>query len=73
MYSEICDGSEDPRTCTAQYLNAFPIPQQNIYGMCNNYASAIFMKSETSECTQIIDLVTECESTLNPEFYTSRL
>lgn len=72
IYSEVCS-AEDPTVCTSQYLDAFPIPQSNIYGMCNNYSSAIFMKSEETECTQIVDLVSDCESTLNPQFYTSRL
>lgn len=72
MYSEICD-TEEPPNCTSQYLDAFPIPKQNIYGMCNNYSSAIFMKSEESECTQIEDLLTSCETTYNPEFYSARL
>jgi len=54
-------------------MDAFPIPQPNIYGMCNNYSSASFMKSETNECTQIVDIVSECTSTLNPEFYSSKI
>ena len=70
MYSQICITNSD---CKSQFGDAFPIPQPNIYGMCNNYASASFMKSETNECTQIVDLVSECESTLNPEFYSSKI
>ena len=41
----------DPTSCTSQYLDAFPVPHPNIYGMCNNYASAGFMESETNDCT----------------------
>ena len=29
------------------------------------------MESETNDCTQIVELVTECESVLNPKYYTS--
>ena len=72
MRSQICDTSEPP-VCNSQYLDAFPVPHPNIYGMCNNYSSAVFMESTTNECTQIVDLATECESTLNPEYYTNRL
>ena len=72
MYSEICTSS-DLTDCKPQYLNAFPLPFANVYGMCNNYSSAAFMESESNECTQIVDLVSDCEITLNPEFYTTRV
>lgn len=41
--------------------------------MCNNYSSAAFMESEANECTQILDLITDCETTLNAKFYTDYL
>ena len=72
MASEICDTNEPPN-CQPQYLGAFPLPFANVYGMCNNYSSAAFMESESNECTQIVDLVTDCETMLNPQFYTTRV
>ena len=50
MRSAICD-TNDPPECTSQYAEAFPLPNANIYGMCNNYSSAAFMESVTNECT----------------------
>ena len=70
MRSQICDEA-DPDVCSSQYLDAWPIPHANVYGMCNNFSSAAFMESETNDCTQIVELVTECESVLNPKYYTS--
>ena len=72
MYTEICE-TTDQTECKPQFLGSFPLPFANVYGMCNRYSSANFMESETNECTQIVDLVTDCESTLNPEFYTTRV
>jgi len=72
MYSEICDTSSPP-VCKPQYLGAFPLPFASVYGMCNNYSSAAFMENESNECTQIVDLITDCENTLNPSFYTTRV
>lgn len=72
MKSEICD-DDTLANCKPQYLGAFPLPFASVLGSCNNYSSAVFMESETNECTQIVDLKTECESTLNPQFYTTRV
>ena len=69
MKSRICIADE----CTSHYLDAFPIPYPNIYGMCNNYSSAAFMESESNDCTQIVDLITDCETTLNTQYFTEYL
>ena len=69
MRSRICiNGS-----CSSQYLGVFPMPLANVYGMCNNYSAASFMESESNDCTQIVDLETECDTTLNPLFWTEYL
>ena len=69
MRSRICIAGK----CTSQYLGVFPMPLANVYGMCNNYSAASFMESESNDCTQIVDLETECDTTLNPLFWTEYL
>lgn len=71
MKARLCLG--DPVTCSNQYLGVFPMPTANIYGMCNNYSPAVFMESESNDCTQIVDLLTECTTTLNPLYHTDYL
>lgn len=57
----------------SQYKNGFPLPKPDSFGICNNYDSAHFMKDDESECTQLVDLETECLNVLNAEFYQSKL
>lgn len=71
MKARLCLG--DPVKCHNQYLGVFPMPTSNIYGMCNNYSPAVFMESESNDCTQIVDLLTECTTTLNPLYHTDYL
>ena len=50
--------------------SVFSFPQADIYGSCNNFYSPRFMENASSECTQSINLNEQCQSTLNPKFYT---
>ena len=57
----------------SQYNNGFPFPKPDLYGKCNMFNSAHFMMSDKSECTQMVDLETECTSLLNSDYYASKL
>lgn len=47
----------------------FALPHANAYGACSNFAAATFMDAKATECTQTVDLLTECETVLNPAYY----
>jgi hypothetical protein len=64
---------QDDQKQKSQYNNGFPFPKADMYGHCNMFNSAHFMMNDESECTQMVDLKTECESTLNAEYYSSKL
>ena len=53
--------------------DAFVLPRANLYGICNSHASASFLDSASNECSQVVDLQTECETKLNPKTYTDFL
>jgi len=56
-----------------QYMNGFPLPKPDSFGICNNYKSAYFMQDDHSTCLQMANLQSECSNLLNPEFYSTKL
>lgn len=49
------------------------LPRANVYGICNDHASASFLDTASNECSQVVNLQTQCETTLNPKTYTDYL
>lgn len=56
-----------------QYGNGFPLPKPDSFGVCDNFKSAHFMLDDESSCMQMVDLETACATTLNAEFYSTKL
>ena len=67
------DAGTDP-DLVSKNRGAFSIPMANIYGECNNAHAGRFMESQSTECSQVIDIDSACVGgALDPTYYTSRL
>jgi hypothetical protein len=67
------DGSNPVPTYQSQYFDILPIPRANLYGVCNNYFGAYFLESVDSTCSQAVNLQEQCETILNPIYFTENL
>ena len=52
---------------------SFTFPKIGSHGMCNNNYWASFMEDTSTECTQSVDLTSQCTGRLNPQNYQSYL
>ncbi|CDW73609.1 UNKNOWN [Stylonychia lemnae] len=62
-----------PSGSLQQYYKGFPLPQENMNGVCDNFRSPHFMQNTESSCIQIVDIQKECLSVINPSYYTNYL
>ena len=64
---------QDSQKMGDQYFDGFPFPKPDSFGVCNNYNSAHFMMDDQSQCIQMANLETQCETLLNAQYYSEKL